>query len=253
MSAQPRSRESKMMDGLKLLLPLCVLQLACAQFRGGSISWEPVSLSPGDNVVRFTVRRSLSLAHLSQRLALNVQSMYSPAQNVCLILVRFPDVVVLCGYQYEYLLCAFKRPRCSTWVRSAGTYIQVVDGLAHPAPNYQPIKGDVVKVQCIHDTLDSFVPESKLHNHTKLFVFWFAAQNTKHEITRPHGMIFFYGLTLNTQPISHMTTGEWARNTKIHDINWRSLFTAGQSNRKHRARAKHKCECLHPCLRMRKW
>ena len=38
-----------------ILLAACAL--ASAQFRGGSISWEPVSMSPGANVVRFTVRR----------------------------------------------------------------------------------------------------------------------------------------------------------------------------------------------------
>jgi len=41
---------------LLLLLLLFCTQTA-AQFRGGSISWEPVSFSQGANVVRFTVRR----------------------------------------------------------------------------------------------------------------------------------------------------------------------------------------------------
>ena len=41
-----------------LMLFLCTM--AAAQFRGGSISWEPVP-SVGPNVVRFTVRRCVSV------------------------------------------------------------------------------------------------------------------------------------------------------------------------------------------------
>jgi hypothetical protein len=40
----------------RLAFLLFTLREAVAQFRGGSISWEPVSFSPGDNIVRFTVR-----------------------------------------------------------------------------------------------------------------------------------------------------------------------------------------------------
>ena len=34
----------------------------------------------------------------------------------------------------------------SSWVRSAGTYSKVVNGLAQNTPDYQPVKGDMVQV-----------------------------------------------------------------------------------------------------------
>ena len=34
-------------------------------------------------------------------------------------------------------------------MRSAGTYVKVVDGLARPADNYQPVKGDTVRLASI--------------------------------------------------------------------------------------------------------
>jgi hypothetical protein len=57
-------------------------------FRGGSISWMPVS--PGSDTVRVTVN--------------------------------------------------------TAWLRSAGTFVRMVDGVARPEEGYQPRKGDVVKV-----------------------------------------------------------------------------------------------------------
>jgi hypothetical protein len=96
---------------------LCVLlQLAGAHFRGGSISWEPVSFSPGANVVRFTLR--------------------------------------------------------SAWVRSAGTYVKVVNGVAQPQDAYQPVKGDVVRVagletpKFVTSNGDAFLLEVTVTSHT---------------------------------------------------------------------------------------
>ena len=57
-------------------------------FRGGSISWMPVS--PGSDTVRVTVH--------------------------------------------------------TAWLRSAGTFVRMVDGVAKPEEGYQPRKGDVIKV-----------------------------------------------------------------------------------------------------------
>ena len=103
--------------GLVLVLLCSLLQLASAQFRGGSISWEPVSISPGDNRVRFTLR--------------------------------------------------------STWVRSAGTYVKVVDGLAQPQDAYQPVEGDVVKVagletpKFVTSTGESFLLEVRVTSNSE--------------------------------------------------------------------------------------
>lgn len=74
-----------------LLLQLLFFATASAQFRGGTITWEPVE--PGSNTVRFTVR--------------------------------------------------------SAWVRGAGTYVRVQNNIPTPMGGYQPVAGDVVKVQGI--------------------------------------------------------------------------------------------------------
>jgi hypothetical protein len=67
---------------------LFVLPLVHGQFKGGSLSWERVSVE--SNTVRVTLR--------------------------------------------------------SSWIRSSGTFVKIVDGTAHPSEGYQPVKGDIVNV-----------------------------------------------------------------------------------------------------------